>query len=261
VSPVEGLLLDIDGVLAVSWEPIPGAMETLAWLRREHVPFRLITNTTTHTRRRLAETLAAGGVHVAPDEVVTAIVATAEYLRGHRPGAKAFVLSDGDPGEDLEGVPVVDAPEDADVVVLGGAGDGFSYDALNRVFRRLMDGAPLIGMHRNLYWRTSNGWELDAGAYINGLEAASGVSATICGKPAGAFFTAALDLLGVPAERAAMVGDDITNDVVGAQAAGIRGVLVRTGKFRPEDLSTGSPDVVLDSIARLPSWLRTGATA
>jgi HAD superfamily hydrolase (TIGR01458 family) len=258
---VDGLLLDIDGVLAVSWKAIPGAIDSLEWLRRAGVPFRLITNTTTHTRRRLAETLGAAGLRVEADEIVTAVAATAEHLRANCPGAKVFVLSDGDAREDLDGVPIVESPEDADVVVLGGAGDGFSYDTLNRVFRRLMDGAPLIGMHRNLFWRTASGWELDAGAYINGLEAAAGVSATICGKPAEAYFTAALDLLGVSSAHAAMVVDDITNDVLGAQAAGIRGVLVRTGKFRPEDLSTGSPDVVLESIADLPQWLRSGATS
>ena len=258
---VDGLLLDIDGVLAVSWKAIPGAIDTLEWLRRAGVPFRLITNTTTHTRRRLAETLGAAGLHVEAEEIVTAVAATAEHLRANCAGAKVFVLSDGDAREDLDGVPIVESPEDADMVVLGGAGDGFSYDTLNRVFRRLMDGAPLIGMHRNLFWRTASGWELDAGAYINGLEAAASVSATICGKPAEAYFTAALDLLGVSSAHAAMVGDDITNDVLGAQAAGIRGVLVRTGKFRPEDLSIGSPDVVLESIADLPQWLRSDATS
>jgi HAD superfamily hydrolase (TIGR01458 family) len=252
---VDGLLLDIDGVLTVSWKPIPGAIQALAWLRREAVPFRLITNTTTHTRRRLAETLGIAGLHVTPDEIMTAVVATAEHLRADHSGVSAYVLSDGDVVEDLEGVSVVDTPEKAEVMVLGGAGDEFSYDVLNRVFRRLMDGAPLIGMHRNLYWRTGSAWELDAGAYITGLEAAAGVSATICGKPAPAYFTAALELLGVPAPRTAMIGDDITNDVLGAQAAGIHGVLVRTGKFTPDDLRHGSPDIVMDSIADLPSWL------
>jgi HAD superfamily hydrolase (TIGR01458 family) len=261
MDAVAGLLLDIDGVLTVSWKAIPGAVDTLAWLRREGVPFRLITNTTTHTRRRLAETLGAAGLSVAPEEIVTAVVATAEHLRANFAGAKAFVLSDGDAGEDLHGVRVVETPEDADVVVLGGAGDGFTYDALNRVFRRLMDGGALIGMHRNLFWRTASGWELDAGAYINGLESAANVSATICGKPTKGYFAAALGMLGVPPAHSAMVGDDITNDVLGAQAAGIRGVLVQTGKFQPEDLTSASPDVVLKSIADLPQWLRSDATA
>jgi ribonucleotide monophosphatase NagD (HAD superfamily) len=111
-------------------------------------------------------------------------------------------------------------------------------------------------MHRNLYWRTNEGWELDGGAYVAGLEEAAGVEATICGKPSRKYFEAALAMLGVGAARAAMVGDDILNDVVAARAAGLTGVLVRTGKFQPSDLEKGEPDAVLDSIADLPGWLR-----
>lgn len=256
MGSIEGVLLDIDGVLTVSWEPIPGAVQALAWLREHGVPFRLITNTTTHARHDLAGTLRQAGFDVRPEEVVTAVVATASYLREHHPGAGVFVLSDGDPRGDLEGVRLVGLDE-AEVVVLGGACEAFSYPTINRVFRRLMEGAALVGMHRNLYWRTSEGLQLDAGAYIAGLEEATGRTAEICGKPARAFFEEALRPLGVPAERAAMVGDDVVNDVLGAQRAGLTGVLVRTGKFRPADLEREGegPDHVLDSVADLPAWL------
>jgi HAD superfamily hydrolase (TIGR01458 family) len=254
VGDIDGLLLDIDGVLAVSWEPLPGALEAMESLR-EHIPFRLITNTTTHTRRELSATLRGAGFDVEPDEIVTAVTATATYLRQHHAGGRAFVLTDGAPGEDLAGVPLVETPDDADVIVIGGASDAFTYDVVNRIFRRVMNGAALVGMHRNLYWKTSRGWELDGGAYIAGLEEATGTTAAICGKPARAYFDAAVALLGVPAARAAMVGDDVTNDVEGARAAGLTGVLVRTGKFREGDLGTGSPDAVLASIAEVPDWL------
>ena len=253
MADVDGLLLDIDGVLAISWQPLPGSVEALGALRRDGVPFRLITNTTTHTRAALAATLNAVGFDVVPDEIVTAVTATAAHLRAHHEGEKAFVLSDGDASDDLEGIALSDV-DDADVLVIGGACDDFTYRTMNRIFRRLMDGATLVGMHRNLYWRTAEGWELDGGAYIAGLEEATGTTATICGKPAAAYFEAALALLGVPATRAAMVGDDVVNDVAGAQAAGIHGVLVRTGKFREEDLARVTPDTVLGSFADVPAW-------
>jgi HAD superfamily hydrolase (TIGR01458 family) len=252
----DGLLLDIDGVLAVSWEALPGAVETLAWVRAENVPFRLITNTTTHTRADLASTLREAGFEVDASEIVTAVVATATYLREHHPGAHVFLLTDGDARADLEGVKLVQSR--ADVVVLGGASEEFTYSTLNHVFQMLMDGAELVGMHRNLYWKTDEGWQLDGGAYIAGLEAATARAAVICGKPSAAYFASALAMLGVPAQRTAMVGDDLENDVLGAQAAGLTGVLVHTGKFRPEDLdrADGAPDVQLDSIADLPGLLR-----
>ena len=254
MNRADGLLLDIDGVLAVSWNALPGAVEAMSSFRREGIPFRLITNTTTKTRADLAATLGEAGFDVVPSEIVTAVVATAQHLQAHHPGAGVFVLSDGDASDDLEGVRLVDV-EEADVVVLGGASADFTYPTINRIFRRLMEGAALVGMHRNLYWKTGEGWELDGGAYIAGLEEASGVRATICGKPAAAYFDGALAALGVPRERAAMVGDDIVNDVLGAQEHGLTGVLVRTGKFQESDLAKGEPDVMLGSLADVPGWV------
>lgn len=257
MSEIDGVLLDIDGVLVISWEPLPGAIGTIEWLRVNDVPFRLITNTTTKTRADLARTLRDAGFDVRDEEVVTAVVATAEYLRTHHPGARCFLLSDGDARGDLEGIELVDV-EDADVIVLGGANDDFTYATMNRIFRRLMDDAALVGMHRNLYWKTGAGLELDGGAYIAGLEEATGRRAAICGKPTEPFFDAALTMLGVPRQRAVMVGDDIENDVHGAQALGIRGGLVKTGKFLPRDLEKDpAPDHVLESIADLPRLLTT----
>ena len=250
---IDGVLLDMDGVLATSWRPLPGAVDALERLRGEGIPFLVVSNTTTHTRAAFAQTLSSVGLKLDPDEVLTAVVGTASYLRRHHPGARVFLLSDGDPREDLGGVRLVDGPP-ADVVVLGGACDAFTYEATNGVFRMVSDGAALVAMHRNLYWRTDDGLQLDAGAFVVGLEAATGRAATICGKPSREFFAEALAMLGTDASRTAMVGDDIVNDVLGAQAAGLTGVLVRTGKFSPADLerADGVPDHQIASVADLP---------
>ncbi len=113
-------------------------------------------------------------------------------------------------------------------------------------------------MHRNMYWRTTEGLQLDGGAFIVGLEEATGRKAVVCGKPSPTFFHEAVGMVGTRVERTAMVGDDIVNDVLGAQAAGLVGILVRTGKFMPTDLerASGKPDHVIDSIAELPRSLR-----
>ena len=256
LDQIDGVLLDIDGVLSISWEPIPGSIGAMAWLRREGVPFRLITNTTTHTRANLAATLRGAGFDVTSDEIVTAVVATASYLRAHHPDAKVWLLTDGDSRDDLEGIDVVGPDHAAEVVVLGGACDAFSYAAINRVFQQVMDGAALVGMHRNLYWRTAEGLQLDGGAFLAGIEIATGAAAAICGKPAPTYFEAVLGELDLTPDRAAMVGDDIVNDVLGAQALGLTGVLVRTGKFSPSDLERGTPDHVIDALADLPALMR-----
>ncbi len=250
---IDGVLLDVDGVLVVSWEPILGAVEALRWLREQGVPFRLVTNTTTVPRTRMAETLRAAGFDVAPEDLLTAPVATAAYLRANHPGARCFLLGIEDIAEDLAGIDLVS--DRADVVVVAGADEAFHFDNLNRAFRMLLDGAALVAMQRNLSWMEAAGPSLDAGAYLLGLEAAAGVVAVVAGKPSPDFFRSGLDLLGLPAQRVAMVGDDVEYDVLAAQAVGMTGILVRTGKFRPEHLERagGSPDHVVDSLADLPA--------
>lgn len=262
---MEGLravLVDIDGVLTVSWRALPGAVDALARLRRAGLRVALLTNTTSRTRAQIVSALADAGFAVEPSEVLTAPVLTASYLAEHHPGARCLMLNSGEVAEDLAGVAMVGDDAEPDVVVLGGAGPEFTYEALNRVFAAVLAGAPLVAMHRNLFWRTRAGLQLDTGAYLTGLEQAAGVSATVVGKPSPAFFTSALDRLDVQATEAIMVGDDIDNDVLGAQAQGISGILVRTGKYRAEsvDAAAGTPDTVLDSFADVPNLLGLGPT-
>jgi HAD superfamily hydrolase (TIGR01458 family) len=249
------VLLDIDGVLTVSWEALPGAADTIAWLERHDVPFRLVTNTSSKTRRQIAGLLAAAGMPVAPDHIHTAVTSARQYLSENFGDAGCFVLNEGDLSEDLEGVALVDAAAPG-VVLLGGAGSSIGYDDLNAVYRLALDGVPLVALHRNARFQTAEGPSLDMGAFIVGLEAAAGISVDIVGKPAAAFFHAALAQLGVSAPEALMVGDDIGSDVVGAQDVGMAGVLVRTGKFRPSDLERGpQPDHVIDGIGQLRALL------
>jgi HAD superfamily hydrolase (TIGR01458 family) len=144
-----------------------------------------------------------------------------------------------------------------DVVLAGGAGPEFSYQALNQAFSHLQRGARLVAMHRGLYWRTSEGLQLDTGAFLAGLEQAAGIEAEVVGKPAAAFFAAALAHLGTDAAHTLMVGDDIETDVLAAQRQGLTGVLVKTGKYlaRTHRAASGTPDHVLDSFAGLPALL------
>lgn len=245
------VLIDIDGVLTVSWKALPGAVEALERLGRDGHRFALLTNTTSRTRASITAALVSAGFPVTEEDVLTATSATAAYLRREHPGARCFLLSGGDVTEDLPGVRFVD--DDPDVVVVGGAGPEFDYPTVNRVFGFLQGGAKLVAMARNLSWRTDEGLQLDAGAYLLGLEAAAGVRAEVVGKPSAAFFRSALASLG--AETGFMIGDDLEADVLAAQRAGLTGIQVRTGKFRPSDLGLGTPDHLVDSVAELPDLL------
>jgi HAD superfamily hydrolase (TIGR01458 family) len=246
VIDVDGVLLDLEGTLVVAGEAIPGAARAVGELRERGVPCRGAPNATAVTRAELAETLAGHGIDVRPAEIITAPVVTAAYLEAHHPGARCFLLGMGGAGADLDGVELVG--ERADVVVVAGADAAFTWENLTAAYRMLLDGAALVAMHRNLAWRTGEGMTLDSGAFLLGLERASGVEATVIGKPTADFFAQAVELLGVPAGRAAMVGDDLDNDVIAAQRLGLTGVLVRTGKASS---GTGA-DRVIDSIADLP---------
>ncbi|MEU2129038.1 HAD-IIA family hydrolase [Streptomyces sp. NPDC018352] len=267
---IGAVLIDIDGVLTVAWKPLPGTVAAMRRLREAGVPLVLVTNTTSRTRASIAEKLAGQGFPVTAEDILTAPAATAAHLREHHPGARCLLINSGDIRDDLPGVTLVeeegeggsaDEGEAPDVVVIGGAGDAFGYTELNRAFRHLQRGARLVAMHRNLYWRTATGLDLDTGAFLLGLERAARTEAEITGKPAGSFFAAALAHLGVTASEALMVGDDIESDVLAAQAAGLTGVLVRTGKYLPEThrAAEGTPDHVIDSFADLPELLERQA--
>ena len=257
-APMTAILLDIDGVLHVSGEAIPGAPEAVKALRENGHPLRLVTNNTTRARWKLAAELRSLGIDVAEDEISTTPIAAGKLLEGLR----VLALTMDSVKEDLaRHVALVD--EGAEVVLVGGAdeseetGEVFRYDRLNRAFAELSDGARLVCLHRNRWWQTAEGPLLDAGAFVAGLEYAAGVEAEVVGKPTAAYFEAALAELGARADDAVMVGDDIEADVGAAKRLGMRGVLVRTGKFRRDTLAAAdpAPDAIIDSIADLPSYL------
>lgn len=243
-SPAKAVLIDLAGVLHIGDQVVSGAVEALAKLRKHDLPVRFLTNTSRSPGSAIVALLRRLGFTVTRDEILTAARATRELIaqRGLRPHylihpALAEEMGPSNP--------------DPDVVVLGDAGPHFTFDALNTAFRLLMRGLPLIAMARNRYFREASDLTLDAGAFVAALEYAAGVEAEVVGKPARPFFDAALDELGVEASDVVLVGDDLHDDIGGAQNAGIAGILVRTGKYRPEDESdrTVHPACVVDDFA------------
>ncbi len=251
------ILLDIDGVLHVSGEAIPGAAEAVTRLRQAGHDLRFVTNNSTRPRAQLADDLRALGVELQEDELQTTPRAAARELEGKR--VLALVMAAIVP--DLDGVELVG--HDADAVLLGGCDETtepnqvFSYMNLAGAFAEIQGGADFYCLHRNRWWQTSRGPMLDAGAFVAGLEYATGVEATVLGKPSPAYFAAALDALDAEPELTWMVTDDLESDVRGAQVFGMRTALVRTGKFRPDALDGSNvvPEVVLSSVAQFPDWL------
>jgi HAD superfamily hydrolase (TIGR01458 family) len=253
------VLLDLDGVLYVEDEAVPGAAEAVERLRAMGPALRFVTNTTTRPRAATLDRLRRLGFGVGEDELLTPVVLARELCRdrGHR--RVALLVAPGTE-EDFDGLEPVEGETGADAVIVGDLSDRWSYAALNRAFRLVMDGADLIALQKNRFWRRSDGLSLDAGPFVAALEYATGAEATVVGKPAPAFFERVLEGLGTDAPDAVMVGDDVESDIGGAQAAGLRGVLVRTGKYRADVVQASGiePSWTVDSIADVPGVLGAG---
>jgi phospholysine phosphohistidine inorganic pyrophosphate phosphatase len=253
-SRPSGLLLDLDGTVYEDGALIPGADEAIAELRERGIPVRFVTNTTRVSRATIAGWLKDLGVAADPGDIFTPPVAAASWLRGRGIRRIALCLPE-DSSAELAGFDVVE--ERPEAVVIGDLGPAWTFDILNRVFRWLLDGVEFVALHRNRYWKTGGELVLDVGAFVAALEFASGREATLVGKPSRAMFEAAARSMGLGLGDVAMVGDDLRADVAGAQALGLPAFMVRSGKFRVEELASSEivPDLVVESLAALPELL------
>jgi HAD superfamily hydrolase (TIGR01458 family) len=229
VEVICGVLLDIAGVLYEGDRPVPGAKQAFGTLVASGLPLRLVTNTTRRPKRALLERLVRMGFDVAPENLFTAAEAARAYLKAE--GLTIYPLLH--PALEEEFTEFTRAKPNA--VLVADAGDRFAYANLNKAFRLLMDGAPLLAIAANRYFKDEGGLSLDAGPFVRALEFAADTQAMLFGKPAPAFFEATLTNLGGEAREVVMVGDDVEADVNGAIAAGLQGILVKTGKYRRGD--------------------------
>jgi HAD superfamily hydrolase (TIGR01458 family) len=260
---MRGFLFDLDGTMYTDAGAVPGALETIGALRTRGIPFRFVTNTTGRPRSKLVERLRGYGLEVSADEILTPVRAAVVICQeqGYRPVAPyvpAATL------EDLEGLDLVAGTTKQPVgqtspraVIIGDLGDLWTYDLLQEAFGFLLDGAELIALSRDRYWLKGDRLVLDAGPFVMALEYAASRTARVTGKPMKHFFDAAAKGLGLPPEvstrEIAMIGDDLWSDVRGAQEAGYQGWLVRTGKFRAEQLNESGvvPDRVVRSVGEI----------
>jgi HAD superfamily hydrolase (TIGR01458 family) len=255
---IRGFLIDLDGTVVEANKLIPGVPDALAWLREKGLPYRFVTNTTSKPREAVLEKLRQVGLEIAPDELFTAPVIGREYLLS-RNLTRCYPLIKASLQVDLEGVDLVE--ESPQAVLVGDIGDELTYEKLNRSFRFLLDGAAFIALAQNRYFRGEDGLCLDVGSIVAALEYATQRKSILVGKPAAEFFALAGKSLGVPAESVAVIGDDLESDALGGKSAGGFGLLVRTGKFRADQLeqSPEQPDAVIASLAKLPEWMTSGA--
>jgi HAD superfamily hydrolase (TIGR01458 family) len=272
---VRALLLDMDGVLVLKNAPIPGAAEALAALDARDIPYAIGTNTSLVSRTTLARELGRAGLPVEADRIVSAVSVAAAYVRRRFAQAPLYVLAAPDALTEFHGLTLLSHDEAAErearvaAVVVGDAAEEFTPRNMQSAFALLRNGARFVAMHKNRWWLTPAGVMLDAGAYVVGLEYVTQRRALVTGKPSRAFFAEGVTQLdrlasggrethSISAAEVAMVGDDLWNDVRGAQKAGLRGVFVRSGKHGEAELARVSserggraPDAIAPSLVEV----------
>ncbi|ADN08427.1 TIGR01458 family HAD-type hydrolase [Sulfurimonas autotrophica] len=243
---IKAVLCDIGGVLYVGDKPIEGAVEAVKEIKK-HYPIRFLTNTTQRTSAQVVKKLQKMGFEITSNEIITALDVTKMFLEKEKSFAE-FLLTD-------DALCFFDDLKyyEEKYVVVGDAQDNFNYKNLNCAFRKLMDGASLLGIAKNRYFKDSdNELSMDAGCFVSALEYGSGQEASLIGKPSREFYHLACASLHVSPNECVMIGDDIESDIKGAQEAGIQAALVKTGKFSKIDLSFGiKPDYIFESIAAI----------
>jgi HAD superfamily hydrolase (TIGR01458 family) len=250
LADIRGLLIDLDGVLYVGETPVQGARNVLKQLADEDIPRRYLTNTTTRTAASVIQKLQRLGFDVHEGEVFSPITATIQFLKSLGKPSVNPVVRDSVLSVFNE---FPRSNEHPDYVVIGDIGAAWSYPLVNTIFSQLNAGAELIAMHKNKFFQAEEGLQVDIGAFVAGLEYVSGKQAKVIGKPDRNFFELALESLHLPASAVAMIGDDIETDIGGGKAAGMRGVLVKTGKYRTgcEKNVAYEPDCIIDSFGEL----------
>lgn len=235
MTAVCAVLFDLDGTIYEDGVALPGSVEAVAALRARGLQVGFVTNTTSRSRRLLTERLHGMGIETDPSHISTALRAGAEHLKAEGIRRVAALVPE-TALEDLAEFEIVS--EKPEAVVVGDLDDRWTFAILNTAFRQLMDGAELIALSADRYWQKPDGLVLDCGPFVKALEYASGKTAAVCGKPSAEFYRTALASLGPWAVddpgSVLMVGDDVWGDIRGAQEAGLKACLVRTGKFRED---------------------------
>ena len=251
MKSIKGFLIDLDGVIYIEDQTIPGAVEAVIWLRQQGIPFRFLTNTTMHSRDTLVAKLLRFGIQAESGEMFSTAVVAAKWLADKGISRVQLLLTE-DAKKDFDGFDITD--HQPEVVVVGDLGAGYTFEILNSAFLSVKSGAQLIALQRGRWWQTKSGLAIDVGAFVAALEYATETEAELIGKPNRAYFEMALADIGLDPANVAMIGDSINKDISGAQAVGMPTVLVRTGHYAYDAQKPlpVQPDWTVDSIADLP---------
>lgn len=225
----KALFIDLSGVLYIGSQIIPGAVSAIAKAREKKLQLRFVTNTSRKTRTQILTDLQRLGFSLSEQELFTAPVAAHGWLKEKK--LRPYCLIHQNIKSEFSDLP----QNDPNAVIIGDAEQDFCYEKLNRAFQLCQQGATLLGIGCNRFFKLDDQLLLDAGPFIKAIEFAASTQAIILGKPSADFFLQVLASTNLPAEQVLMIGDDIYGDIEGAINAGLCGCLVRTGKYQSGD--------------------------
>ncbi|MFX1346474.1 MAG: HAD-IIA family hydrolase [Promethearchaeota archaeon] len=253
---IKGILTDIDGTLYFKGVPIPGAVETLLKLREIGLKFLFFTNTDSKSPKTVLEILKQYGFTIDEQEIFTPIIALKEYLSKY-PDKRSFFLTTTEVEKEFQGFPELRGSEIPEFVIIGDFHDNWDVHRLNKAFKFVLKGAKLLGTQGNWYYLDRKGEPvLDTGSFVHMIAKAAKTEPVIFGKPSKEYFLLALKKLKLESDEVLVVGDDIESDIQGALNAGIKGILVKTGKgqFFESDKSQITPFKIIDSFSSLKNF-------
>ena len=251
---IKGILLDLDGVLCIGEHPIDGSAEIIQLIKKKHIPYRIATNYTSLSRNSLFNKLNLMGINIDEDHIISAAYAGVLKLRSlGNPTCELFLKEDAK--RDYAEFKI--DKKYPEFIIIGDLDNQWSFEIINNIFNKVINGSKIIALHKGKYFQTSNGLQIDTGAFIKAIEYATSTTSEIIGKPQNTFFELALKDMNLNPKDSIMIGDDIINDVKGAQLIGAKGILVKTGKYRKGlvEKSTVKPDLIISSIDDLKKYL------
>lgn len=253
LSNIQALIIDMDGVLWRGDTALPGLSDFFAFLRANNIPFTLATNNARKTQDQYVQRFAGLGIEIFPKEVMTSSLATAEYLKTqYPPETRMYVVGEDGIHQALTDAGFVISEENVAAVVAG-IDFELTYNKLKIATLQINKGARFIGTNPDLTFPFEDGFAPGAGSILAAISAATGKQPAIIGKPESTMFEVALQRMKTDPARTAMIGDRLETDILGAQRAGLKTILVLSGIAQPEDLKNSDikPDWVFRGIDEL----------
>ena len=256
LKDIQALIIDMDGVLWLGQTPLPGLVDFFDFLQGRAIPFILATNNASKTPWQYVQKLAGFGVTINSEQVLTSSLATAAYLSHEfQAGSRVYVVGQDGLREALEAAGFIvlnDASQPADIVAAG-VDFTLTYDRLKYATLLIRRGARFVGTNADLTFPAEEGAIPGAGAILAAIQAATGTTPTVIGKPERFMFDIAVEKMGSDPHHTAMLGDRLETDILGGQRAGLKTILVTSGIDNEETISTKEiyPDAIFSGIDEL----------